>query len=263
VRQAVARALGDLGDAHATQALELQLRDDTLVEVRVEALSALGKLRAGDAALSIAALLADRNAVLRQAAIAALGRIATPPAIQALVLALGSGDDTAGFERTPVREALVAAGPAAVAEVAAVLDHSPNPAAAASAAWVLGELHARDRAPAIISALRRGALPTEAALHALGGAGTSDSITVVLEFLSDPKPVVREQALATAAALLDPAKPDGRAEEPLVAASRDPRRDSRELATIAPRPPRCGSPPSTPWARSARPPRRARRISSP
>jgi HEAT repeat protein len=233
VRQAVARALGDLGDAHATQALELQLRDDTLVEVRVEALSALGKLRAGDAALSIAALLADRNAVLRQAAIAALGRIATPPAIQALVLALGSGDDTAGFERTPVREALVAAGPAAVAEVAAVLDHSPTPAAAASAAWVLGELHARDRAPAIISALRRGALPTEAALHALGGAGTSDSITVVLEFLSDPKPVVREQALATAAALLDPAKPDGRAEEPLVAASRDPRRDSRELATIA------------------------------
>jgi HEAT repeat protein len=233
VRQAVARALGDLGDARATQALLLQLRDN-VIDVRIEALGALGKLHAADAAFAVAPLVSDRTATLRQAAIAALGRIGSPPAVHALVLALGTGDDgVAGLERTPVREALVAAGPAAVAEVASVLDHPASPAAAASAAWILGELHARDRAPALVAAMRRGVVPDAAALHALAGAGTSDSLRVVLEFTSDPRPDVRDQALAAAAALLDPTAPDGRAAEPLAAALRDPNLAPAERAKIA------------------------------
>ena len=233
VRQAVARALGDLGDARATQALVLQLRDN-VIDVRIEALGALGKLRAADAAFAIAPLVADRTATLRQAEIAALGRIGTATAVRALILALGTGDDaTAGFERTPVREALVAAGPSAAAEVAAVLDHPASPAAAASAAWVLGELHARDRAPAIVAAMRRGALADAAALHALAGAGMSESVRVVLEFAGDRRPAVREQALTAAAALLDPSAPDGRAAEPLAAALRDPELGQGERAKIA------------------------------
>jgi HEAT repeat protein len=233
VRGAVARALGDLGDARATQALLLQLRDN-VVDVRLEALAALGKLRAPDAVDAIAPLAIDRNPALRQAAIAALGRIGTPFAVRALVATLGQGDDAGGgIERTPAREALASAGAAAVPEVEAALEHPASGAAATSAAWVLGELHARDHAPAIIAAMRRGALPTASALHALAGAGTSDSLPVVLEFTGDASPLVRDQALEAAAALLDPAAPDGRAVEPLTAALTDARLGPDERASIA------------------------------
>jgi HEAT repeat protein len=233
VRGAIARALGDLGDPRATQALLLQLRDN-VVDVRLEALSALGKLRAGEAVDAIAPLAVDRNPALRQAALAALGRIGTPLAVRALVATLGQGDDAGGgIERTPAREALVSAGPSAIAEVEAALERPASGAAATSAAWVLGELHARDRAPAIIASMRRGALPTAAALHALAGAGTSDSLPVVLEFTGDANPLVRAQALEAAAALLDPAAPDGRAVEPLTAALNSPRSTPDERASIA------------------------------
>src|SRR5262249_28577890 len=127
----------------------------------------------------------------------------------------------------------VAAGPAAIPEVAAVLDRPSTPAAARSAAWVLGALHARDRAGAIVAAMRKGTLPIPAALHALAGAGTSDSLPVALEFTSDPSPAVRDRALIAASALLDPATPDGRAVEPLKAALRDPRLSLEETARIA------------------------------
>ncbi|HEY2510746.1 MAG TPA: HEAT repeat domain-containing protein, partial [Polyangiaceae bacterium] len=107
------------------------------------------------------------------------------------------------------------------------------PAAAASAAWVLGELHARDRAPAIVAAMRRGTLPAPAALHALAGAGTSESLPVVLEFVSDANAAVHDRALDAAGALLDPSVPDGRATEPLSAALRDSRLGPSERAAIA------------------------------
>ncbi|MGO9713312.1 MAG: HEAT repeat domain-containing protein [Polyangiaceae bacterium] len=233
VRGAVARALGDLGDPRATQALLLQLRDN-VVDVRLEAVAALGKLRATDAVDSVAPLAIDRNPALRQAAIAALGRIGTAAAVHALVGTLGQGDDSGGgLERTPAREALVSAGAAAIPEVASALERPSGPSAATSEAWILGELHARAQAPAIVLAMRRGALPPAAALHALAGAGTSDSLPVVLEFTADSSPLVRDQALDAAGALLDPATPDGRAVEPLTAALRDARLGPNERASIA------------------------------
>ena len=233
VRGAIARALGDLGDGRATQALLLQLRDN-VIDVRLEAVAALGKLRASDAVDAIAPLAVDRNAALRQAAIAALGRIGTTAAVHALVATLGQGDDAGGgLDRTPVREALVSAGSGAVPEVAAALERPASAAAATSSAWVLGELHARAQAPAIISAMRRGALPPAAALHALARAGTSDSLPVVLELTGDANPLVRDQALEAASALLDPATPDGRAVEPLTATLRDARLGPNERASIA------------------------------
>ncbi len=81
--------------------------------------------------------------------------------------------------------------------------------------------------------MRRGALPSAAGLHALAGAGTSDSLPVVLEFTGDASPLVRDEALAAAGALLDPSAPDGRAVEPLTAALRDTRLGAEERATIA------------------------------
>ena len=233
VRQAVVRALGDLGDTRATQALLLALRD-TAPEVKVEALAALGRLRAPDAVDAIAPLALERNAGVRQAALVALGRIGTESAVRALVKALGTQEDaTAGVERTPVRDALVAAGTPAVAELTALLDRPVSPAVASSAAWVLGELRATKSAPAIVAALRKGTLPQTAALRALAGAGTPEQVPVVLEFVSDPSPATREEARLAATALLDPSRPDGRAVEPLAATLKSPRTTPGERAAVA------------------------------
>jgi cellulose synthase operon protein C len=233
VRQAVVRALGDLGDTRATQALLLALRDNA-PEVKVEALSALGRLRAPDAVDAIAPLALERNPGVRQAALVALGRIGTPAAVRALVKALGTQEDAnAGLERTPVRDALVTAGPSAITELTALLDRPVSPAVAASAAWVLGELRATGSAPQIVVALRKGTLPAGAALRGLAGAGTPEQVPVVLEFVSDPSPATREEALRAATALLDPSRPDGRAVEPLAATLKNPRTSPRERAAVA------------------------------
>ncbi len=233
VRQAVVRALGDLGDPRATQALLLALRD-TVAEVKVEALAALGRLRAPEAASAIAPLALERNPAVRQAALVALGRIATADAVRALMKALGTQEDGAGnLERTSVRDALVSAGAPAVTELTALLERPVSPSVATSAAWVLGELRATKSAPAIVASLRKGTLPAAAALRALAGAGTADQVPVVLEFVADPSPVVREEALRAATALLDPSRPDGRAVEPLAATLRAPRTSQGERAAVA------------------------------
>ena len=233
VRQAVVRALGDLGDTRATQALLLALRD-TVAEVKVEALAALGRLRAPEAASAIAPLALERNPAVRQAALVALGRIATPDAVRALMKALGTQEDAAGaLERTSVRDALVSAGAPAITELSALLERPVSAAVATSSAWVLGELRATKSAPVIVAALRKGTLPPGAALHALAGAGTAEQVPVVLEFVADPSPVVREEALRAATALLDPSRPDGRAVEPLAATLRAPRTSAGERAAVA------------------------------
>jgi HEAT repeat protein len=233
VRQAVVRALGELGDARAGQALVLSLRDG-VTEVRIEAVHALGRLHSQDTTDSVAPLAVDRNAALRQAALSALGRIGTRDSVRALVSALGLAEDAGGgFEHTPVRDALVTAGDAAVPELSALLEGTPTPQVATSAAWVLGELHAANEAKTIISAMRRGVLPTAAALHALAGAKTRDGVPIVLEFIGNSSPTVRAEAARAAAALLDPSRPDGRAVEPLAAALRNANLTPQERATLA------------------------------
>jgi len=222
VRQAVARALGELGDVRAAPALVLQLRD-TLADVRVAALSALARLKGADAIDAIAPLMQDRNAEVRHAAVAALGRLGSSAAVRALVARLGLDDDTgAGLERTPVRDALVRAGAESVAPLRTMLEHTSSPAIAASAAWVLGELRVKESGTDIALALRRGSLPAAAALHALVGAGAPDALPLVLEFVDDDNPGTRNEAFAATEALLDPAHPDGRAVEPLLAAAQSP-----------------------------------------
>lgn len=233
VRQAVVRALGDLGDTRASQALLLALRDN-VPEVRIEALAAVGRLRAPDAVDPIAPLVLDRNPAVRKAALAALGRIGTPAAVGALVSALGTFEDaTMDARRTPVRDALVDAGAPAVAELTTLLGRPTSPTVAASAALVLGVLRATKSAPAIVSALRRGTLPSAAGLAALAGAGTAEQVPVVLEFVADADPMTRASALVAATALLDPARPDGRAVEPLAAALKDARLAPAERAELA------------------------------
>jgi HEAT repeat protein len=57
----VARALGELGDLRASSALMLSLQDSSQ-EVRIEAVTALGKLRSDEATLPIAPLLEGGDA---------------------------------------------------------------------------------------------------------------------------------------------------------------------------------------------------------
>jgi HEAT repeat protein len=233
VRQGVARALGNLGDARASSALVLALRDQS-PDVRREALSALGRLRAADAVDAIGPFSTDRLAPLRLAAVEALGRVATPQSLHVLVSSLGTGDDGAGgLERSPVRDALLMAQGSAVTPLRTVLAGSPTPAAATSAAWVLGELHAHAEAPRLVEAMRRGTLPTAAGLHALAGAGTAAEVPFVLEFVADASPIVRVEALRAAYALLEPSQPDGRAVEPLAEVFQDTRTSTAERAQIA------------------------------
>lgn len=232
VRQAVARALGELGDGRAAQALLLQLRDPS-PEVQVEAMTALGRLRSDAAVESLASLAASRVTTVRQGALATLGHIGTPNAVKALVAALGTAEDaTAENEASPVREALLAAGPVAIGELRAALLGVPSRAVAMGAAWTLGELHARDEAPVIIGAVRRGVLPAAAGLRALTGAGSPDAVSFVLEYLRDPSAQVRSEAQQAAAALLDPAHPDGRAVEPIAALLASGRLPTREQAAL-------------------------------
>jgi HEAT repeat protein len=222
VREAVARALGELGDRRASPALVLALRDQ-VGDVRREAIVAIGRMRASDAVDALAPFLGDRAASLRLAAFEALGKIGTPEALRVLVGAVAKGDDAAGtLDHTPVRDALVTSGAASVPALRDLLrSGAASSQEATTAAWVLGELHARDEAPGIVAAMRRGVLPAAAALHALGGAGSPATVPVILEFVADPSPAVRGEALRAALALLDPARPDGRAVEPLTAALRD------------------------------------------
>jgi HEAT repeat protein len=223
VRVAVARALGELGDPRASPALVLALRD-TSNDVRREAIVAMGRMRSADAVDALAPLLGDRVQALRIAAFDALGAIATRDAVRLLIGALGKADDAPPtLDRTPVRAALVAAGQSAIAPLGELLrSGAASPASAASAAWVVGALHAHEQAESLVDAMRRGVLPAGAAMHALAGAGTEASIPVVLEYVDDPAAVVRDEALGAALALLDPARADGRAVEPLTAALRDP-----------------------------------------
>lgn len=229
VREAVARALGDFGDPRATTALVLALRD-AAPEVRVEALSALGRLGADEAELAIAPVLEEKTAdEVRRAAIAALGRIGSERAVQTLVAALATDDPNA--DTSPVREALVACGARAVPALEAALAAPPSPGVATGAALTLGVMGATHATDAIVAAMRRGALPVESALRALGRLGDPAALPAVLELLTEPRSAVRRRAGETLLALLDPAHPDGRGIEPIAAALGDPRTapDEREL----------------------------------
>ena len=232
VRQAVVRSLGLLSDPRAVQALVIALRDVNQ-DVRIEALASLGLLRGDGAVDAIASLLSDRTTTVRQAAFAALGKMGTKAAVAALLSHLGTGEDAVlSLDRTPVRDALVTAGPQAEPLLIPLLERAPSQATATSAAIVLGQLKATSAERAVVAALRRGTLALPAALRSLAGCGTSASVAVVLEFVADENPLARAEAIRTAALLLDPEKPDGRAVEPLTAALREGRLTPTERVSV-------------------------------
>ncbi|WP_437908218.1 HEAT repeat domain-containing protein [Sorangium sp. So ce327] len=237
VRKATARALGELGDPRAVSALLLALQDASQ-DVRVEAVTALGRLRSDDATSAIADLVtaspgaagafpgarpsdsATSSNDVREAALRALGRIGSDAAVKALLAALAK--DNPAAPRSAVRDALVSAGAAAVPALVAALAAAPSANTAAGAALVLGELKAREALPAIERGMQRGVVPLRHGLRALGALGDPAALPGVLELLGDADPAVRAEAIRAAAALLDPARPDGRAVDPARALLVDP-----------------------------------------
>jgi HEAT repeat protein len=246
VRRAVARALGELGDARATSALILRLQDAPAV--KVEALGALGRLGSKDAVVAIAPMLDERaSPEVRVAAVAALGKIGSEAAIRTLIKSLASED--AAAKTSAVREALEASGAKAVAPLVAALEQHGNANVAAGAALVLGAMKAQGAGPTIVDAMRKGSLGPYYGLRALADLGDPATVPTVLEFLSDSNTVVRRQAVATVGVLMDPARHDGRAVEPLVAAMRAAKtsEDREQLArTLG----RAGSPRAIPELRA-------------
>jgi HEAT repeat protein len=234
VRKVVARALGDLGDARAASALMLALQD-ALPEVRLEAVTALGKLRSEEAVPAITPLAEEGGesganrpqqgglgvGEVRAAALRALGRIGSDGAVKALVRALAK-DDPAAL-RSPVREALAAAGKRSAPALIAVLGGSPPGNTAAGAALVLGALHDREAVPAIVHAMARGVVPLRHGLRALALGGAPAALPTALEMLDDADPVVRKEAIRAAASLLEPGHVDGRPVDPARAALADAR----------------------------------------
>lgn len=245
VRKTVARALGELGDLRATSALLLALADSAQ-EVRIEAVTALGKLRSDEATLAITPLVDGSDAPdtvglaafgqrppsgagtneVRNAALRALGRIASESAVKVLISALAKDDPQA--RRSPVRDALVAAGKPAVIPLIAALSASPAENTAAGAALSLGALKAGEGKDPIVRGMQRGLVPLKFGLRALADLGDPSALPTVLEILSDIDPSVRKEAIRAAISLLDPKKPDGRAVDPASAALSDPKTASDE-----------------------------------
>ncbi len=238
VRKTTARALGELGDLRAAGALMLALQDPS-AEVRLEAVGALGKLRSDEATPAIAPLIeasaGEGNgapgggrsssaqgagaAEVRAAALRALGRIGSEAAVKILVGALAKDDPSAA--RSPVRDALVAAGKPSEAALITALGSGTSTATAAGAALVLGALRSDEGAKAIVRAMQRGTVPLRAGVRALAQIGSPTALPTVLELFDDPDPTTRKDAIRAAASLLDPAQIDGRAVDPASASLRD------------------------------------------
>jgi len=215
VRRAAARALGALGDPRAVGALVLVLRDSD-ESVRIAAVEAVGRLGDASAASSVIAVLADPSEPVRAAAVRALGRLGTPEATAAIVAELGRPTTDPGVLIAALRLGRERALPA----LRACLDAHGGFRAADGCALSLGTLGDSSDVPRLRVALERGEVSPRAALAALGALGAPEAIPIVLERVADPDAAVRRTALTALIPLLDPARPDGRAVDPLVRALR-------------------------------------------
>ena len=109
VRKAAALALAKMGTRNATEAVRQALRDKS-AEVRVQvALGVGGRRSQGMAMPLVVALDEEQDDVVKREMILALGRIATPDAIQALIKTVQPSGKLFGKKRTPERLAAVEA----------------------------------------------------------------------------------------------------------------------------------------------------------
>ncbi len=212
VREGVAEALAQLADARAVSALVLSLHDADDA-VRIAALGALSRIADPSAVPSIASLLQTGSDAVHSVALATLSHLHSPAATKLLIGELSS--ERPGNARAEAVSALGRSGAFAVPALSACLNTESDADRLGGCALAVGQTHSAEGATAIQAALRRGALPALPALLALSELRVPDSLSTVLEYVSDPDVLVRRAARLAAKALLDPRHPDGRAIEPL------------------------------------------------
>jgi HEAT repeat protein len=202
VRLAALAALGAIGDASAAEGVLGAVREpetgrtpEAAARIRTAASQALGKLGPGAGAALITALK-DKNARVREAAIAGLGVVGGVEVERALVAALAD-------ERSAIRQAAAlalarAAGERAVAPLAAALAHR-DPQTRRRAAEALGTVGGDQAASALSAAAReKDQAVREAVIQALGRVGTRTAVSALVTLHGAPDRDVRQ---ATAAAL--------------------------------------------------------------
>jgi HEAT repeat protein len=240
VRRMTVRVLGDLGNQRASSALMLALRDKA-DDVRVEAIDSLGRLRAKDAVSALAPLTQERGSLLvRDASVEALGRIGGEEAMEALMVALEQDDPSS--ERSVVRRALARAGTAGIPRLMTAISQSPYPNVVSGCVLVLGDVGTEAQIPFLVGAMQRGKVPERVGLVALASLGSPSAVPNVLEMLDAPSIAVRSAAMTAAEQLLDPARRDGRAVDPLVARLSEPGVGVDERVALARLLGRTGSP---------------------
>jgi HEAT repeat protein len=213
IRQAALRALGALGDPRASPALvriaseqmgELRTGELRTGELRTAAVDALGSpAMAEGAALTTLVRLSRHRPVdeLARHADLALGQIAAPAAVAALVAAL---------EAPPVPEeaklGLLHAGRAAVEALAGQVTRG-TPSSAALAAVLLGEIgdrRATDALTRAIAAPEGSATVVRVAIEALERLRDPAAVPALARAAEAPQADVRLQAFAALQALADP-----------------------------------------------------------
>jgi HEAT repeat protein len=220
VRESVVRTLGELGDARASAALVLALADNEPA-VRAAAARALGRLRQDSATLSLVSLVdKDSSLQVRTQAIWALGEVASKPAISALIGYLGL--ELSQAEASEVRNAGMAAlqslGAQAVDELTACVATELSMRRVNGCAEVLGRLQHKPAVATLTTALRAGRVDRGAGLRALGAIGDPAGLPAALEYLAAPDAQVRRAAIEACEQLLSGTVEEGRAVDPISAA---------------------------------------------
>lgn len=190
VRREAARALGDIGDGRATEALTEVLQDDEDSDVREGAARALGEIGDGRAVQPLIKALRDQGSDVRRGAAEALGNIGDAQAAQPLIDALRDKDSEVHIAAV---EAVGQMGePAVELLIQALLDDDNE--VRWGAVCALGEIGDARTVDALIEALvDEDALVGEEAMRALSVIGEA-AVYGLIEALGDENGKVRREA---------------------------------------------------------------------
>ncbi|MFI5235571.1 MAG: HEAT repeat domain-containing protein, partial [Gemmatimonadales bacterium] len=191
---AAASAPGDSDRTQVVAALVRLLRD-TVVDVRLDAVTSLGHLQAAEAIVPLGERLTrDPAPTIREMAAWALGEIQDKGSIEVLALAVRH-DASAAVRITAVWALGEIDDAAAVPTLTAALA-DPSPDVADRAAWALGTIQPDHAPPALVAALRSSAPAVRSsAAWALGQIADSATAGPISALLNDPDADVRHAAL--------------------------------------------------------------------
>jgi len=223
VREAVVRALGELGDSRALYPLEDALLDDKFRDVRQSAAVALGKLGDPSAINSLIKVLRDEHWAIRRSASISLINLGDPVAIKPLINLLQDRDkyvsQAAAYILSELNE------PRAVEQLLKALEDK-RIIVRQSVADALGKLGDTQAVEPLVKLLEDGDKDVrQSAAVALGKLGDPRAVEQLINALKDRKVDVRQSAADALGKIGDP-----RAKDPLVKLLEDGDEDVRQSA---------------------------------